>query len=118
MTSPQRQGGESTQKTANGQHMQQQKHPHDTGKSKAVPLHAMVAHGGDRSRPPTHSSALDGSEWSASRPGRALHPGKRYPIPIVQESGWASEPVWTQRLEEKSYAAARDRNPIARASSP
>jgi hypothetical protein len=42
MTSPQRQGGESTQKTANGQ----QKHPHNTGKRKAVPLHAMVALGG------------------------------------------------------------------------
>jgi hypothetical protein len=37
-------------------------------------------------------SALDGDEWSASRPARALAPGKG---PIVQEAGWASEPVWT-----------------------
>jgi hypothetical protein len=39
-------------------------------------------------------------EWSASRPARALHPGKGPPVHIVQEAGWAPEPVWTQRLEE------------------
>jgi hypothetical protein len=48
------------------------------------------------------TSALDGGEWSASRPGRALPPGKGPPVPIVQEAGWAPEPVWTQRLEENS----------------
>jgi hypothetical protein len=32
-------------------------------------------------------------EWSASRPGR-FTPGKD-PVPIVQEVGWASGPVWT-----------------------
>jgi hypothetical protein len=47
------------------------------------------------------TSALDGSEWSASRPGRALPPRKGPPVPIVQEAGWAPEPVWTQKLEEK-----------------
>jgi hypothetical protein len=46
------------------------------------------------------TSALDGGEWSASRFGRALAPGNGLPVPIVQEAGWASEPVWTQRLEE------------------
>jgi hypothetical protein len=35
-------------------------------------------------------------EWSASRPGRALAPGKGPPVPIVQEAGWVPEPVWTQ----------------------
>jgi hypothetical protein len=35
------------------------------------------------------------------------------PVPIVQEAGWAPEPVWTQRLEEKSFAPAGDRTPIA-----
>ena len=35
---------------------------------------------------------LKGGEWSAPRPGR-LYPGKD-PVPIVQEAGWASEPVW------------------------
>jgi hypothetical protein len=48
------------------------------------------------------TSALDGSEWSASYPGRALFPGKDPPLPIVQEAGWASKVVWTQRLEEKN----------------
>jgi hypothetical protein len=48
-------------------------------------------------------------EWSASRPGRALPPGKGPPVPIVQEAGWAPEPVWTRRLEEKSFAPAEDR---------
>jgi hypothetical protein len=42
------------------------------------------------------TSALDGGEWSASRPGRSLTPGKGPPVPIVQDAGWASEPVWTQ----------------------
>jgi hypothetical protein len=50
------------------------------------------------------TSALDGGESSASRPGRALPPGKGPPVPIVQEARWAPEPVWTQRLEEKSSA--------------
>jgi hypothetical protein len=40
--------------------------------------------------------------------------GKDPPVPIVQEAGWASEPVWTQRLEEKSFAPAGDRTLIAR----
>jgi hypothetical protein len=58
------------------------------------------------------TSALDGSEWSASRPGRALPPGKGPPVPIVQEAGWASEPVWTQRLEGKSLVPAGNRTPV------
>jgi hypothetical protein len=64
------------------------------------------------------TSALHEGEWSASRPGRALPPGKGPTVPIGQEAGWAPEPVWTQRLEEKSFAPAGDRTPIARSSSP
>jgi hypothetical protein len=60
------------------------------------------------------TSALDGGELSASRPGRSLAPGKGPPVAIVQEIGWAPEPVWTQRLEEKSFRLYRDRNSIAR----
>jgi hypothetical protein len=60
----------------------------------------------------------DGGEWSALRPGRALDPGKGPPIPIVQEAGWAPEPAWTQRLDEKPLASAGDRTSIARSSSP
>jgi hypothetical protein len=32
------------------------------------------------------TSALDGGEWSASRPCRALAPGKGPPVPTVQEA--------------------------------
>jgi hypothetical protein len=49
-------------------------------------------------------------EWSASRSGRALAPGKGPPVPIVQEAGWAPEPVWTQRLEDKFFALRRGSN--------
>jgi hypothetical protein len=48
------------------------------------------------------TSALDGREWSASRPGRALPPGKGPLVPIGQEAGWAPEPVWTQVRREIS----------------
>jgi hypothetical protein len=57
------------------------------------------------------TSALDGGEWLASRPGLALLPGKGTPVPIVQEPGWAPEPVWTQRLEEKFFRFCRGSNP-------
>jgi hypothetical protein len=63
-------------------------------------------------------SSLVGGEWSASRPGRALPPGKGPLIPIAQEAGWAPEPVWTQRLEGKSLAFAGDRTSIVGSSSP
>jgi hypothetical protein len=88
--------------------------------SKAVPLHAMEALGWTGRTAPTHSRPRHymGGEWSASRPGRALPPGKGASVPIEQEAGWAPEPVWTQRLEEKSFAPAEDRTPIARSSSP
>jgi hypothetical protein len=56
------------------------------------------------------TSALDGGEWSASRPGRALPPGKGPPVPIVQGAGWAPEPVWTQRIEDKSLRLCRGSN--------
>jgi hypothetical protein len=64
------------------------------------------------------TSALDGGEWSALRPGLALAPGKGPPAPIVQEAAWASESVRTQRPQEKSFASAGDRTSIALSSSP
>jgi hypothetical protein len=69
---------------------------------------------------PIHSQPrrLGGGECPASRLDRALAQGKGPPIPSVQETGWAPEPVWTQRLEEKSFVPAGDRTPIARVSSP
>jgi hypothetical protein len=53
-----------------------------------------------------------GGEWSVSRPGRTLPPGKGPPVPTVQKAGWAPEPVWIQGLEEKSSAPVRDQTPI------
>jgi hypothetical protein len=49
------------------------------------------------------NSALDGGEWSASR---ALPPRKGPPVPIG--AGWAPEPVWTQKLEDKSLASVEN----------
>jgi hypothetical protein len=46
-------------------------------------------------------------------PAALLPPGKGPPVQIVQEAGWAPEPVWTQTLEEKSSALAGDRTPVA-----
>jgi hypothetical protein len=48
-------------------------------KGKAVPLHAMEALGGRGCIAPFTTSALDGGEWSASRPCRAFTPGERTP---------------------------------------
>jgi hypothetical protein len=82
-------------------------------KGKMVLLHAMVGAWGQR-RYSSYcflTSALEGGEWSASRPGRALPPGTEPMVPIVQVAGWAPEPVWTQRLEEKFSASVRDRSP-------
>jgi hypothetical protein len=61
--------------------------PHRTvkGKGKVVPLRSIQAHLVDR-RYSSYSfltSALEGGEWSASRPGRALPPDKEPPVPIV-----------------------------------
>jgi hypothetical protein len=45
----------------------------------------------------THSLtlALDGGEWSASRPGR-FTPRESSPVPIGLEAGWVPEPVWSR----------------------
>jgi hypothetical protein len=42
----------------------------------------------------------------------ALYPRGKDPVPIGQETELAPEPVWTQRLEEKSSAYVRDRTPV------
>jgi hypothetical protein len=62
------------------------------------------------------TSALDGvSRQRPPHPGPALAPGKWPPVPTVQETGWAPEPVWTQRLQEKLFfASAGDRTSNAR----
>jgi hypothetical protein len=42
--------------------------------------------------------------------GQRHAPGKGPPVPIVQEAGWAPEPVWKQRLEEKLFRFCRGSN--------
>jgi hypothetical protein len=64
------------------------------------------------------TSALDGVSGQRHDPAALLPPGKGPPVPIGQEVGWAPEPVWTQRLQEKFFAPAGNRTPIARSSSP
>jgi hypothetical protein len=54
-------------------------------KDKMVPLRSIEAHLGER-RYSSYSfltSALEGSEWSASLPGHALPPGEEPPVPTV-----------------------------------
>ena len=46
------------------------------------------------------TSALDGGGWSTPQPGR-FTPGKD-PVPIVQEAGWATGPVWTGAEKSRS----------------
>jgi hypothetical protein len=55
---------------------------------------------------------LVGSEWSASRSGRALPPRKGPRVPTEGEALWAPEPVWMQRLEEKFFASVGDRTSV------
>jgi hypothetical protein len=60
---------------------------------KVIPLHAMRTLGG-RVRYRSYfflTSALEGGEWSASRPGRPLPPDKEPPVPTVQEAGLKAE---------------------------
>jgi hypothetical protein len=58
------------------------------------------------------TSVLEGGEGSASRPGRALTPGKGLPVPNVQAAGWALGPVWIERLEKISSATVGDWTPV------
>jgi hypothetical protein len=58
-------------------------------------------------------SALDWGEWSASRLA-ALYPPEKGPprYPLGRRLGGPQDMVWTQRLEEKSFASAGDRTPF------
>jgi hypothetical protein len=51
---------------------------------------------------PFTTSALDGVSGQRDAPASLLPSGKGLPVPTGQEAGWVQEPVWTQRLDEKS----------------
>jgi hypothetical protein len=88
---------------------------HKLSVAKAAPLHAMVALGGGGEEVYLLLILDLGTRWGwvvSVTPRPRFVPGKGPPVPIVQEAGWASEPVWTQRLEEKSFAPAGDRTPV------
>jgi hypothetical protein len=53
------------------------------------------------------TSGLDEGEWSA------LHLGKEPPLPIVYESAWAPEPVWTWWWRENFPTPAGNRPPLS-----
>jgi hypothetical protein len=56
------------------------------------------------------ASALNGvSDQCHAR--LSFTPGERTSLSIVQEAGWAPEPVWKQRLEEESFCICRGSNP-------
>jgi hypothetical protein len=80
-------------------------------RAKAVPPHATKRLWGEEIELLSFStSALYGGEWSASRSGRALAPGKGPSVSIVQGDGWAPEPVWTQSIEETFFRLCRGSN--------
>jgi hypothetical protein len=55
-------------------------------------------------------SAVDGVSGQRHASAALLAPEKGHPVPVVPEAGWALEPVWTQRLEEKSVHLCRGSN--------
>jgi hypothetical protein len=80
--------------------------------AKAVPLHATEAAEGEEVYRLLILDLGTRRGWVVSvTPRRALAPGKGPPVPTVQEAGWAPEPVWTQRLKEKSFHLCQGSNP-------
>jgi hypothetical protein len=43
-------------------------------------------------------------------PAALFSRGKDLWVPILQEAGWAPEPVWAQRLEEKAFRLCQGSN--------
>jgi hypothetical protein len=60
---------------------------------------------------PTHLRPRHWMGWVVTvTPRPRFTPGERTPVLIGQETGWASEPVWIQRQEEKSFRLCRGSN--------
>jgi hypothetical protein len=54
-----------------------------------------------------HSLGVFGQRHASA----ALYSRERTPVPIGYQAGWASELVWTQRLQKKYFASAGNRTP-------
>jgi hypothetical protein len=64
------------------------------------------------------TSVLDGGEWSASRPGHTLAPGKGPLYPLYRRLGGPQSRSGHRGYRKNPFASARDRTSIARSSSP
>jgi hypothetical protein len=62
--------------------------------------------------------ALDRDERSASRPGRALTPGKVPPVPLYRRQGGPQSRSGHRGYRKNPFVSAGDRTSIARSSSP
>jgi hypothetical protein len=88
-------------------------------KAKAVPLHAMKTLGAEEVYLLLilYLGTRRGEVVSVT-PRPRFTPGEMTPVTNCTGGSVGSELVWTQRLEEKSFASAGDRTSIARSPSP
>jgi hypothetical protein len=78
---------------------------------RAVPLPPCRRQGGGGDIAPTHYWPRHYTRVSVSvTPRPRFAPGNS--VSIVQEAGWATELVWTQRIEEKHVAYDEDQTPV------
>jgi hypothetical protein len=56
------------------------------------------------------NSTLEGVRGQSHAPAELYPRGKDSTVPIGQEAGWSPDPVWTQRLEEKTLCLRRSSN--------
>lgn len=56
--------------------------------------------------------ALDWGEWSVSCPGHTFPSEKVSLVCIGWKAGWAQKPIWMLKLEENSFAPARNRTTV------
>jgi hypothetical protein len=87
---------------------------------KSVPLHAKKSTGGKEgySSYSFSTSALDGGEWSASRSGRAISPGKGPWYPLERRLGGPQSRTGQRGQRKNPFDSAGDRTSIAGSSSP
>jgi len=57
-------------------------------------VHPVTSHDGSEGEYLFLAMVLDMGGWSGARPDR-FTPRERDPVPILQEAGWASGPMWS-----------------------